>query len=136
MERRGVGGAAWTVKRMKHLFVLLTLLVAWSASAQPILRNSFTTNSTGKLPPTIPFDTNPLTPLMTRVKDGTNVNSVITAGNAFTTTGTNMAIAGNATANGADFTNSFKFQSGAGTGWVLRSIDANGTGQWTTNLDV
>src|SRR6185295_11742553 len=77
------------------------IMLAPSALGQAILRNSWTTNSTGKLPlEAMPLDTNPLTPLMTRINNGTNVTGVLTIGSAFTSTGTNLAIVGNVSVRG------------------------------------
>lgn len=78
---------------------------------------------------------NPLYPLMVENPDGSGGNRQILYNPNFVITGTNAQLSGNMSGSGADLTNSFKYRSGASTGFALRSADATGAAEWSTNFN-
>ena len=82
------------LKHMKRFLAILLLCWSWSVWAQPILRNSFTTNSVGRTPNVLPTSTNTIYPLMVLNPDGSGGDRQILFNAALTVTGTNASIGG------------------------------------------
>lgn len=85
---------------MKRLLLTVALLAAWVAQGQPIQRNSYTTNATGRTPNVLPTSTNTIYPLMVLNPDGSGGDRQVLFSEYLTLTGTNTTLGGNLSLNG------------------------------------
>lgn len=85
---------------MKRILTLLLLCSMWNSVAQPVIRQSFTTNSSGKTPNILATTTNTIYPLMVLNPDGSGGDRSILFSEFLTLTGTNTTLGGNLSLNG------------------------------------
>lgn len=85
---------------MKKLLSLLLLLWTYESWSQSILRNSYTTNATGRTPNVLPTSTNTIYPMMVLNPDGSGTDRQILFSEYLTLTGTNTTLGGNLSLNG------------------------------------